>query len=78
MTSLGPNMLNITCGVCGHTADFDLFTSTPVSGCLPRNTFQCPGCNYAWRLIPDGKGTRYPSGLYIGPDIKIEPIAPVL
>jgi hypothetical protein len=66
--------VNIQCGHCRHTADLDLFTTTPVNGALPKGTYQCPKCQHAWRLVPQGKGTRHPSGLYIPPDIKVEPI----
>lgn len=65
---------NITCGHCGHTADFDLFTRTTVTGELPRATYQCPGCQRAWRMEPQGKGTHYPNGLYIPPTLKAVPI----
>lgn len=39
--------MQITCG-CGHTADYDKFCRTTLSGWLPPGQFQCPGCGEAW------------------------------
>ena len=41
-----------TCGKCGHTDNFDLFTSTPIHGDLPNGQYQCPSekCKYAWEV----------------------------
>ena len=48
-------------GPCGHTAPFDEWTRTPVSGDLPPGQFQCPVCGRAfrrhgigYRVMPDG------------------------
>lgn len=65
--------LSITCR-CGHTADFDEFTRTPISGNLPRGQYQCPACHYAWRMSPQDTGTYYESGLYIPPTVKAEAV----
>ncbi|RZI40387.1 hypothetical protein EGT07_23885 [Herbaspirillum sp. HC18] len=61
----------ITCK-CGHTDDFDKFTSTPINGSLPKNQYQCPACNQAWRIVPKDKGFVADSGYYFRPSPKIE------
>lgn len=33
---------------CGHLADFDEFTRTPIRGELPKGHYQCPECGRAW------------------------------
>lgn len=40
--------MKITCK-CGHTAPFDEFTRTLISGDLPPGQFQCPACSTAWQ-----------------------------
>lgn len=40
--------MQITCK-CSHTASFDAFCRTAISGELPPGQFQCPGCGEAWR-----------------------------
>ena len=54
----------LSCGRCGHQADLDDWCSTPISGPLPKNTYQCPNCRTAIerRATP---GTLYESGLYV-------------
>ena len=56
--------MDISCGKCGHVADIGQFTSTPLGGNLPDNTYQCPACQYAIqrRAAP---GKHYDSGLYV-------------
>jgi hypothetical protein len=39
--------MHLTCGACGHEADLDEFTRTPIGGALPKNIFQCPRCHIA-------------------------------
>ena len=65
--------MNISCAKCGHVADIDLFTRTPISGELPDNTYQCPACQYAIerRAAP---GTRYDSGLYVPGPVRLVPV----
>lgn len=70
MNSLGPSMCNLTCGECGHEADFEEFRHTPINGELPGGTYQCPSCKGAWRYEAIGKGTLYPSGLFVPADRK--------
>ena len=40
---------SITC-TCGHTADIDEFTRSPLGTELPGGSYQCPGCTRAWRI----------------------------
>lgn len=58
-------MISITCKHCRHTADYDAFTSTTVTGPLPDGQFQCPRCHRAWKLVPKGTGRYLNGGLYI-------------
>lgn len=44
----------ITCR-CGHRADIDAFTGTPIFGDLPNGHFQCPACHRAWTRAPAGE-----------------------
>lgn len=53
--------MKITCGSCGHTGSIDDFCRTSVFGELPKNQYQCPGCQLAIerrmgeaRLLPSG------------------------
>lgn len=73
---------------CGHTADMGHFVHRPISGELPPGHFQCPACNYAWRvdhhaseakLVPAGEfnGRFYRAHLDI-PATTLEPISPRL
>jgi hypothetical protein len=64
----------ITCGHCAHTADINAFCSTPVSGQLPKDIYQCPACNCAIqrRMAP---ATLHPSGWVEPGKINLEPIA---
>lgn len=64
----------ITCGKCGHYADFFDFRATPIGGELPANQYQCPHCRAAWRMEPQGRGTLYESGLYVPPAVKAQPV----
>ncbi|MCP3177284.1 hypothetical protein MJO47_09255 [Desulfuromonas sp. KJ2020] len=63
--------MNITCGKCGHQADIDEFTHTPISGPLPKNTFQCPTCMAAIERRTVGPGKLYESGLYVPGPVKL-------
>jgi hypothetical protein len=42
----GRNMLDITCGQCGHLADWDAFHRDG----LPRE-FRCPKCEHTWKIV---------------------------
>lgn len=66
--------MQITCGQCGQASDFDDFTRTPVGGALPRNTFQCPACGYAFERRSTGQGTLFPSGLYVPGPVSLVPV----
>jgi len=65
----GPSLCNIECGTCGHSADFETFTGTPISGDLPRGQYQCPKCTAAWRIERHGKAKIGWSGMIIPPDL---------
>jgi len=41
--------LTITCK-CGHEADFMEFRTTPITGDLPKDHYQCPTCRRAWKI----------------------------
>lgn len=64
----------MTCGWCGHRADLDEFTRTPVGGDLPKNTFQCPACGRAFERRVSGPGVRYESGLYVPGPVELVPV----
>lgn len=68
-------MYRITCR-CGHSADYDDFSTTPSGAELPRNEYQCPHCYKAWRVQAVGEGWTTPEGLYIPPDRKCVAIPP--
>lgn len=55
--------MHITCK-CGHRDDIDAFTSTPIFGELPKNTFQCPACGLAIERRA-GPGTLYGPGRFV-------------
>jgi len=62
----------LTC-TCGHTADLDAFTTTPVYGQLPKNTFQCPACRRAIERRM-GKPILHPSGWVQPGDMIVVPV----
>jgi hypothetical protein len=78
MIKIPDSMMLVTCGYCGHTDDFDLFTKTPVNGDTAPGTYQCPKCRKAWAMRPQGDGKRYSSGLVIPPTVKATPIPSTL
>ncbi|GEM_PF-2263814 len=54
-------LCQLICGSCGHQADLDRFTRTPVYGEPPKNVYQCPACakaierrSAAPTLLPSG------------------------
>ena len=64
--------MNITCGACGKTADLDAWTSRPISGDLPKDTFQCPHCNQAF-IRHLGKPEVYPNGFIMPGPVSLVP-----
>ena len=67
MITIPDSYMLLTCGKCGHTADFFDFTQTPVAGELPSGTHQCPKCRKAWKIEKTNEGQRLESGLWIPP-----------
>jgi hypothetical protein len=65
--------MNMTCGKCGHEADIDEFTRTPIAGELPRNVFQCPKCRHAIERR-HGQPTVYPSGFVMPGPVMLVPV----
>ena len=43
-------MVGIRCAHCGQTNDFDLFCQTPMGIPLPSFQYQCPVCQYAFKI----------------------------
>ena len=41
--------VKVTCGDCGHQADINDWTATPIYGDLPRGEYQCPSCGVAFK-----------------------------
>ena len=68
--TFGPSLCNITC-TCGHTADIDEFSRTPISGELPPAHYQCPQCRHAWSVQSQAaKASRDRTGfIYIPPNL---------
>ena len=62
--------LEISCK-CGHVDDYDAFTSTPVSGQLPRLHFQCPKCNRSWRVEKKGQARIICGEILVPPDREV-------
>lgn len=76
--NFGPSLCNINCGACGHSADIELFSRTPIFGELPAGHFQCPGCGRAWRIVK-GKVSVSPTRYYeLAGIIKVIPAALVI
>lgn len=70
MITIPDSLAMITCGRCRHTADFFDFCRTPITGELPKDTFQCPNCRTAWRMEITEPGYRTRSGFFIPPTRK--------
>lgn len=66
--------MNMTCGKCGHEADIDLWTETPIAGRLPHGVYQCPKCHFAFerRQAP---GKTYPNGFYLPGEVTLVAVA---
>jgi hypothetical protein len=67
MTTISESYVMLECGKCGHESDFMDFCSTPITGDLPRGTYQCPSCKNAWRMEKFEEGQFLDGGLYIPP-----------
>lgn len=70
-------MFLITC-LCGHAADYDMFSQTSSRKPLPRNEYQCPRCFRAWRIEAIGEGRYTEAGMFIPPDKLCRAILPRL
>jgi hypothetical protein len=68
-------MVNITCGKCGHDADYFDFTVDGSGENLKNGHFRCPKCSHQWKLEKVGKPTFFESG-FVPADRKIVEIAP--
>jgi hypothetical protein len=66
----GPSGMDMTCGYCGHTADFDEFTRTVIGGDLPKGMFQCPKCQRAW-WRKQGRPKVCASGFVMPGDVRL-------
>lgn len=64
----------LTCGQCGHSADFFDFCRAPITGDLPKGSHQCPACRKAWKMEIAAPGRMTASGLFIPPTRKASPI----
>jgi hypothetical protein len=65
--------MTLTCGNCGHEAQIDEFTRTPVAGDLPHNVYQCPSCRHAIERR-QGKPSVYPSGFVMPGPVTLVPV----
>ena len=65
MIAIPDSYMLLTCGKCGHEADFFDFCHTPITGELPNGTHQCPKCRKAWKMETQGEAKWYHSGLFI-------------
>lgn len=77
MTTFGPTFCNIICR-CGHEADYLEFRSTPISGELPPDQYQCPACGKAWRIVRAGPPQIGWSGMVLPAPQKQEAASPRL
>ena len=68
----------MTCGKCGHEADFFDFCQTPITGDLPKDTHQCPKCKGAWKMEKIEEGRWLDGGLYIPPKRRAVAIPTIL
>ena len=60
-------MIEITCGTCGQSSPADDWSRTPINGDLPRDQFQCPACNRAFRVVPNPNARPWEPGRLIQP-----------
>jgi hypothetical protein len=64
--------MSITCGKCGHDADIEAWTHTPVAGELPPGTYQCPECRVAFQRR-HGEPRVFPNGFIIPGPVSLVP-----
>jgi hypothetical protein len=57
-------MFSITCQ-CGHTDDFDTFTTTPLGFNRPPGEYQCRACGFAWKIEREPGKFYFDGQLYI-------------
>lgn len=57
----------ITCR-CGHAADMDIFTRTPILGDLPRGHYQC---RFAWTVDNGERDAKWRDGMVYLPKSRI-------
>ena len=62
---------NITCGRCHFIDSFDVFTSTPVNGALPKHHYQCPNCKQGWSIKNEGEPVVFDDGFVMPAKRKI-------
>jgi len=62
--------MTLTCEKCGIEADIDRWTNRPVSGPLPRNTYQCPGCGFAFEK-KHGPAKVFPNGFVMPGPVRL-------
>jgi hypothetical protein len=62
----GHSLCNVRCE-CGHEADIEEFSHTPINGALPPGSYQCPKCWRAWRVGLEFEFTwsRYKRGVIV-------------
>lgn len=70
-------LCSMTCRFCGYEGELDDFCRTPVSGDLPRGTYQCPKCRRAIRRVT-GKPTVHRSGFVMTGEVKLVEVEGVL
>lgn len=78
MITIPESYVALTCGHCGHSADFLDFCRAPIAGDLPAGTHQCPACQKAWKMEVVTPGRRTTAGFYIPPTRKAVQIPTVL
>jgi endogenous inhibitor of DNA gyrase (YacG/DUF329 family) len=45
-------LITISCGFCGMPSPLNDWCEAPISGPLPRGTYQCPKCGKAFKREP--------------------------
>ena len=78
MITIPESYMMLSCGKCGHEADFFDFCHTPITGELPMGTHQCPKCRKAWKMEKFEEGQWLDSGLWIPPGRRAVSIPTVL
>lgn len=78
MITIPESYMLLSCGKCGHEADFFDFCHTPIRGDLPSGTHQCPKCRKAWKMEKYEEGQWLASGQYIPPGRRAVSIPTIL